>query len=138
MRESAFYRRVNDRLPKSIHHQAMTGVTWNGTLDRYYDGKLADLWVEYKAWPSMPRDGQICVKPDPGRKQQRQGRLSVNQMRWATRRWNTGKNVAVIVVLPNRRALILKTPWHWEQPVSVSDAQPVEEVAKWIIEQVGA
>jgi len=138
MRESQFYSRVNAKLPKSIHHQAMTGVTFNGTLDHYYDGTKTDWWVEYKAWPSIPRDGTICVKPDVSRKHQRQGRLSVNQLRWAQRRWKTGKNVAVVVVLSNRMALILKEPAQWLNPVPITDAVSIEEVASWIIACVGA
>jgi hypothetical protein len=116
----------------------MTGVTFNGTLDRYYDGTRADMWVEYKAWPSMPRDGTICVKPKPNVKKQPQGRLSPNQLRWATRRWNTGKNAAVVVVLPNRMALILKTPVQWTNSVPIAGAVSIEEVARWITDYCGA
>ena len=138
MRESQFYARVNAKLPKTIHHQAMTGVTWNGSLDRYYDGTKADYWIEFKAWPSMPRDGMICVAPDPKKKKQYQGRLSPSQLRWATRRWRTGKNAAVIVVMPDRRALILDDPAQWTAPVLVAGTKTIEEVAEWIIAQVGS
>lgn len=132
MRESQFYRAVDAKLPKSIHRQSMTGLTFNGTLDRYYDGTKADYWVEYKAWPSMPRDGTVCVKPTPDMPKSRPGHLSAAQLRWLTRRWKTGKNAAVVVVLPNRTALILTQPKQWVEPVPITGAVSIDEVAQWI------
>jgi hypothetical protein len=133
-RESKLYAAIDKHVPSTVYHASMTGatLTGNGILDRYYDGPKRDLWIEYKIWPSMPRDGMICVTPILGRKKQPQGRLSHQQLKWAVRRYIVGQNAFVVVGLPNRTALILNYPALWHRPVPVTRAVSLEEVSEWI------
>ena len=117
---------VNKHIPKTIHHQSMTfgSRSFNGTPDRYYDGPLGDLWVEYKALTAMPRDGVVV------------GDYSSLQLRWMTRRYDncapSARNVVGVVGLPNRTAVIQRSPTEWEQGTPASTALPIKEVSSWI------
>lgn len=128
MREKDLYRYIDKLLPKAMHRQSMTGaaMTGNGVPDRYYDGPLGDLWVEYKMLTSMPRSG-VAV-----------GAYTPLQLAWMERRYTNSKNrlpvpnVVGIVGLPNRTAVIQTAPTEWRNGSPVSAAKPLDEVARWI------
>lgn len=134
MLESKVIEAVNAGLPRNFHSQSTTGMAINGTPDRYYDGGPHDLWVEYKALDAMPRSGLVGGISATKKK----GFYSPSQYRWMERRYRHslnlphGPNVIGIVGLPNRTAVIQRSPTEWREGSSVSLAIPFKEVSAWI------
>lgn len=136
MLEKALITAVNRRLPKTIHHQSMTGASRssNGIPDRYYDASKRDLWVEYKMWDAVPRNQRVG-----GVAAGKRGYYSPLQYAWMERRYRNSlphgrPNVVGIIGLPNRLAVIQTTPAEWREGSPVSLAVPLESVSAWIIE----
>lgn len=134
MKETSTVKSVNQRLPKTIHHQSMTlgARSFTGTPDQYYDGLLRDLWVEYKQLDAMPRSKMVGgITPMNIRKT---GMYTTRQFQWMCRRFKAGGNVLGIIGLPDRTAVIQHTPEEWEFGSSITAAVSIEEVAKQIID----
>jgi len=126
MKESGLIAAVNRKLV-GLYTHSNTGSSMfnNGLPDRYYDGPAGDLWVEYKQLRNMPRSGMAV------------GDYSALQLKWMNRRFvNSGNvpNVIGVVGLPNRTAVIQRTPGEWEGGSHVSLAVPLMEVSLWIQE----
>lgn len=134
MTERNFINAVNRQLPRSLHHQSTTGVIGVGTPDRYYDGDPYDLWVEYKYLDAMPRSGLVG-----GVDAEKRGCYSPVQYRWMERRYRHslnlphGPNVVGIVGLPNRTAVIQRSPTEWREGSPITNAIPIKEVSAWIV-----
>lgn len=140
MLESDLYRGVDKFLPDALHRQSMTGVTFNGTIDRYYDGPLSDFWIEYKQLSAWPRRQAFNVMPIPLAKKQPPGHLTDKQLRWLERRYGFGRNAAVIIGMPDKTAVILSTPQMWRNDFNCAPSVPFnctrEEVAQWLMSKV--
>ena len=128
MRERQLIDAVNRGVPRTIHRQSMTGAAMNlnGIPDYYYDGPTGDLWVEYKQLKSMPRSGVVV------------GALTELQIHWLERRYRNSlahrPNASVVVGLPNRTAVIQRTPTEWRTGTPVTSAVSLKEVSAWIDE----
>ena len=130
MKEKQLYAAINKLLPVPFHSQAMTGASMhsNGTPDRYYDPEGGnDLWVEYKQLTSIPRSGVVI------------GDYTALQLRWMERRYRNSlahgrPNQVGIVGLPNRTAVIQRTPAEWREGSPLNEALSLKEVAAWIAE----
>lgn len=125
MKERAFYEAVNRRITNVIHHQSMNyaAASTRGTVDRWYEGEVNDLWVEYKVLRHMPKLPIVV------------GKYSKDQLKWMTRRFNRRrKNVGIIgiVGLPNRMAALQFTPDDWSRGTPLTDVVSFNEVAIWI------
>lgn len=128
MREKDLIAAIHRRLRKDLHHQSMTSasLTHNGTPDQYYDGPVRDFWIEYKMLKSMPRKGVVI------------GAYTELQLRWMERRYDNSKhllhgpNVFGIVGLPNRSAVIQRTPTEWREGTPLSNAISLQEVSVWL------
>ena len=100
----------------------------SGTPDVYYSGDAGQLWIEYKFLPRIPRSAEIL--PD----------LTPRQSRWLNDRFVEGRNVAVVLGTPDGGVIYRNQ--EWDSPLSSTElaARLVsrEEVARWIISQVGA
>lgn len=126
MLEKGLIAAIHRRLRKDLHHQSMTSasLTHNGTPDQYYDGPVRDFWIEYKMLKSMPRSGMVV------------GAYTELQLRWMERRYNNslnllhGPNVFGIVGLPNRSAVIQRTPTEWREGTHLSTAISLQEVSR--------
>jgi hypothetical protein len=128
--ETGLKKYIAGKLPKAVHYQSMTyaSLSRNGTPDHYYDGAGSDLWVEYKMLRAMPRSG-IAV-----------GDYSAQQLDWMERRYANAKqndplhmpNVVGIVGLPNRTAVIQRSPTEWRKGSPITEALPLKEIAQWI------
>lgn len=134
--EKDLIKAVNKPLPKSIHHQSMTGasMTHNGIPDQYYDGSLRDLWIEYKMLSAMPRSGLVGFVD-----KKKRGCYSPLQYEWMERRYRNSlphgrPNVVGIVGLPNRTAVIQTTPAEWREGSPITSALPLEAISAWITE----
>lgn len=126
MKESQLIAAINRPLV-GVYTHSNTGASMstNGLPDRYYDGIAGDLWVEYKMLRHMPRSGIVV------------GEYSALQLHWMKRRFvNSGNvpNVVGIVGLPNKTAVIQRTPSEWEEGSHVDLARPRKEVSIWIQE----
>ena len=134
MLEGQLITAVNKYLTKLVHHQSMTSasLTQNGTPDRYYDGPAGDLWVEYKMLDAMPRSGLVGFVDA-----KKKGCYSPLQYEWMMRRYSNSlaharRNVVGIVGLPNRTAVIQRTPTEWREGTSITQAISLKEVGVWI------
>lgn len=129
MKESTFIRYITGKLPPTVHSQSMTfgSRSFNGTPDRYFDGPVADLWVEFKYIDAMPRDGIVGRVSDAKR-----GCYSSMQYDWMCRRYANGGNVLGIVGLRDRTAVIQVEPHQWLDGSSIQGAIPWLEVARKI------
>jgi hypothetical protein len=127
MLEKQLIAAIVKRLPKHIHSQSMTGAstTTNGTPDRYFDGPLRDLWVEFKQLKAMPKNGVA------------RGAYTPLQIAWMRRRWDNGGNVVGMVGLPNRRVCLQLLPSEWDGGMPVDEAVSIEEAAAWIADFCG-
>lgn len=125
MRESGLYKAIDRHLPNDCFRQSMTGaaMTGNGIPDRFYDSPRGTCWVEYKNLTSMPRSGLVI--PD----------LTPLQFRWLERRYNNcislarPTDVAVVIGLPNRTAVLQTTPTEWREGTFVNTSMTYKEVA---------
>lgn len=139
MKESLVKGNINRHLDPTIYKQSLTGaaISGNGIPDHYYDGRSADLWIEYKALNRLPRAPTISVAPRPNVKQQPKGHLTPLQFRWLTRRWTAGENAFVILgIVPNQVVIILgnelSLPIEWD-----TRRITYREAATWIQEFCG-
>ena len=126
--EKNLIQRVLRRLPRDIHSQSMTfgSQSFGGTPDRYFDGTRRDCWIEFKQLKTTPRSG-IAV-----------GDFSDLQLIWLERRHRIGANAFGFVGLADGRVAIQVTPEQWRQGSPLSEAVPIEEAAKWIVDFCGS
>lgn len=126
--EGSFIKYVVGKLPKTVHSQSMTfgSRSFGGTPDRYFDGPLSDLWVEFKFQDSMPRSGMVG-----GVHEKKRGCYSQLQYDWMCRRHLNGKgsNMLGIIALKNRTAVIQTCPEEWLHGSSIESAIPWRDVA---------
>lgn len=129
MKEATLIRYITGKLPPTVHSQSMTfgSRSFNGTPDRYFDGPVSDLWVEFKYVDAMPRSGKVGGVSDAKR-----GCYSTLQYEWMCRRFANGGNVLGIVGLPDRTAVIQIDPAQWLDGSSIQTALPWLEVARRI------
>lgn len=126
MLEKAHITAVQNQLKKlgTLHSQSMTyaSLSMNGTPDRYYDGELSDLWVEYKRLTSIPRSG-VAV-----------GNYSEQQLAWMKRRWrySTNYNVWGVVGLPNKLVCVQTAPCEWISGTDIAEAITHKQLAQLI------
>lgn len=107
MNEHSYTRAIIAKLPANIHAQSMTSASLNnnGTPDRYLDGPVADLWVEFKFLPRTPK----VLRPYE--------LLSAQQLAWLKRRGSRGNAIVVIGFRVSERkamGLVLDVPRDWE------------------------
>lgn len=127
MNEKQLIAAICHQLPRGLHRQSMTysSLSYNGTPDRYFDGRHSDLWVEFKMLKAMPRSNVIA------------GGYTALQREWMERRWYNGGNVVGVVGLPNRTAAIQRSPLEWRNGTPVATAISLKDVALWIIDYCG-
>lgn len=126
--ESTFIAAVHKKFGKEKpYFEKMYNPLRAGTPDVYYSGDAGSLWVEYKFLPRIPRSAEI--RPD----------LTPRQSRWLNSRFAEGRNVAVVLGTPTGGVIYRNQ--EWDLPLSSTElaARVVsrEEVAQWIISQVG-
>lgn len=126
MLEKAHINAVQAQLKKLglLHSQSMTyaSLSMNGTPDRYYDGRVNDLWIEYKRLTAMPRSGIVV------------GNYSPQQLDWMKRRWlhSPTHNVWGAVGLPNRTICLQQVPGQWIDGTPVTAAITHAQLAQLI------
>lgn len=80
-----------------------------GIWDWWYSGTRADLWVEYKYLPALPKRDTTLILPD----------LSPLQLQWGAGRHSEGRRMMVVVGHPD--GAMLFEDRSWEVPVPAAD-----------------
>lgn len=124
--ESTFSSSINKRLPIGLHYEKMNNPYRGGTADFWYSGNKADLWVEYKWIPKVPKKEYSLISGiNPS--------LSKLQQQWLSNRYNEGRHVVVILGTPDG-AIILDS-LTWMNTIDFSKLIDRESVAKWIVRE---
>jgi len=98
--------------------------SWHaGVPDHYYSGNKADLWAEYKYFPT-DRDSFNLNKPAKTPKLTRQQQL------WLNSRYDEGRNVWVIVGMPSGGVILMNK--EWMEPIGVCTLLTRQEIANEI------
>jgi hypothetical protein len=125
--ESQFSSSVNKLLPLGLHYEKMNNPYRGGTADFWYSGNKADLWVEYKWLPSIPKRAYNLTdgaKPS----------LSMLQQKWLADRVKEGRNIAVIIGTPI--GVIILTDLAWEKNIDfTANLVSRKEAALWLYNQ---
>jgi hypothetical protein len=126
--ESTFTASINrQKALKETYFEKTNNPFRSGIADFWYSGERGDLWVEYKYEPSLPKIKEY--RPD----------LSPRQLKWLGDRRDEGRNVAVILGLPEGGVIYTDKSWiltfNQDELMARSLSRP--EIAQWIFEQVG-
>ena len=125
--ESGFIRSVHAHLPPSVYRMKNNNPYMGGVADCWYSDCMADLWVEYKFVPKLPKTVDVPIN------------LSALQLEWLEGRHNEGRNLAVIVGSP--KGGVVFRALEWATPISSTEftrrIKTRAELAAWIHNQVG-
>ncbi len=123
--ENTFIGAVHKHLPPAVYRMKNHNRYVAGVVDVWYSGNRADLWVEYKFIPRVPKRGDV----HPGKL------LSALQLEWLVGRHQEGRSVAVVIGCPNG-GVILCDPDEWSADLTASEyTQRLLErkaIASWI------
>lgn len=97
--ETTFRLGIERHLPRLLHREKMNNPYRGGTADSWYSGRRADLWVEYKWMPYVPKT--TALKPD----------LTALQRQWLNRRYEEGRNVSVVLGCPDGAVIYTGGTW---------------------------
>lgn len=102
--ETRFIQRINRLLPlkMGLHYEKMNNPYRRGTADSWYSGDKADLWVEWKYLPTLPK----VIYP--------QKLLHPLQRAWLNGRYKEGRNVVVIIGCPEGGVVLEDAAWNNE------------------------
>jgi hypothetical protein len=127
--ETTFTMSINRQgILKETYFEKMHNPFRAGTADYWYSGAVGDLWVEYKYEPSLPKIKEY--RPD----------LSPRQEKWLGDRYADGRNIAVILGLPEGGVIYTHKSWlfAFTKAELMTRCVPRPQIAEWIFEQVGA
>lgn len=126
--ETKFTNRVHGKMPNTVYHMKNSNPYTGGIPDCWYSGNKADLWVEYKWLPKVPKTAVI----DPLKL------LSPLQAQWLNDRWKEGRNVAVIIGCPGGGVILTNTDWKDELSAQsfCSLIKSDKEIAEWVTQQI--
>jgi hypothetical protein len=121
--ETTFITSVEKFLPKDLYRVKMNNPFNSGIADKWYSGHAADLWVEYKFLPKLPKKGFV----DFG--------LTTLQSMWLTDRENEGRRVAVVVGNPLGGLVLSNGSWEtkWLTHEVEKYSIPRIDIARWIL-----
>jgi len=102
--ENQFITSINRYLPVGKPYYLKLNVLYTGGVaDSWYSSVNADLWVEFKFWPSLPVRPNTAVTLG----------LTELQLKWLRDRHNEGRDVRVIGG-HHDGGIILTSPVGWE------------------------
>lgn len=124
--ETTFILSVN-RLLKGVYYEKTNNPFRSGIADSWYSGELGDLWVEYKYEPSLPKSKEYIPNVSP------------RQDKWLCGRFDEGRNVAVILGVPEGGIVMRSKTWMvpHTRPWLLDQVLSRPDLAKWIFSQVG-
>ena len=101
--ETQFRDSIHNHLNRELIHQEKMSNPWrSGTFDDWYSADPNDLWIEYKFKPKL---GSVLAD------------LSALQFYWGDERFKEGRNVAVIVGMPQGGIVLHKDEWQKRIPI---------------------
>lgn len=122
--ENRFIQSVNRKLPlkTEIHYEKMNNPYRRGTADSWYSGNKADMWIEWKYLPKLPKtiDPQKLLHP--------------LQTAWLNGRYKEGRNVCVVIGCPDGGVVLRDKEWCEviERNNFVAKLKSVAEIAAYI------
>ena len=124
--ENRFIQSVNRKLPLKtvIHYEKMNNPYRRGTADSWYSGNKADMWIEWKYVPKLPKtiDPQKLLHP--------------LQTAWLNGRWKEGRNVCVVIGCPEGGVVLRDKEWCEVVNDFTSKLRTVAEIAEYIKRQI--
>lgn len=105
--ENQFISSIHKHLPRSVYRMKNNNPYVGGVPDVWYSGSAADMWIEYKYIPTIPKRTSVKVA------------LSALQTQWLSERHGEGRNVAVIVGCP--KGGVFMTDHEWSKDWSPTD-----------------
>ena len=124
--ENRFIQSVNRKLPLKtvIHYEKMNNPYRRGTADSWYSGNKADMWIEWKYVPKLPKtiDPQKLLHP--------------LQTAWLNVRWKEGRNVCVVIGCPEGGVVLRDKEWCEVVNDFTSKLRTVAEIAEYIKRQI--
>ena len=122
--ERRFRQSVTKYLKGKLYIWAIHDSYQAGVPDHYYSGSGADLFCEYKYFPTDRTSFDLTRPP-------KKPALSRLQQQWLNDRYDQGRNVLVIVGMPSG-GVILRDKL-WMQPTTVYDLSSRAEIASEIL-----
>jgi len=122
--ERRFRQSITKYLKGKLYVWAINDSWHAGVPDHYYSGSGADLWAEYKYFPTDKARFDL-TKPDKNPK------LTRIQQEWLNKQHDRGRNVRVIVGMPSGGVILLNK--EWMEPVTVHNIATREEIANEIL-----
>ena len=126
--ETTFSKGVLAHIPRDVYHMKNNNPYLSGVPDLWFSGNSADLWVEMKYLPRVPRRDSVVPTE----------LLSKLQAQWLERRHREGRQVAVIIGCPDGGVVLPGITWQDEISAAsfVARIQSRPALAQWIIERV--
>ena len=126
--ETTFSKGVLAHIPRDVYHMKNNNPYLGGVPDLWFSGNSADLWVEMKYLPRVPRRDSVVPTE----------LLSKLQAQWLERRHKEGRQVAVIIGCPDGGVVLPGITWQDEISATsfVARIQSRPALAQWIIERV--
>lgn len=126
--ETTFSKGVLAHIPRDVYHMKNNNPYLGGVPDLWFSGNSADLWVEVKYLPRVPRRDSVVPTE----------LLSKLQAQWLERRHKEGRQVAVIIGCPDGGVVLPGITWQDEISAAsfVARIQSRPALAQWIIERV--
>jgi len=99
--------------------------SWHaGVPDHYYSGRIADLWAEYKYFPTDRAEFNLTLPTNTPK-------LTRQQQHWLNSRHDEGRNVWVVVGMPHGG--VIPYDKAWMKPVIVEHLLTRQEIAGEIL-----
>lgn len=126
--ETTFSNSVRKHIPRNVYNMKNNNSYLSGVPDLWFSGNSADLWVEVKYLPCVPRRDSVVPTE----------LLSKLQAQWLERRHREGRQVAVIIGCPDGGVVLPGITWQDEISATsfVARMQSRPALAQWIIERV--
>lgn len=128
--ETKFYSAIHRKIPKAVYRMKNNNPYLGGVPDCYYSGNIADMWIEYKWLPRVPKRGSVAPTK----------LLSDLQIDWLRGRHKEGRSVAVVIGCPTGGVVLDGLTWEKELSASefVARVQSQAQLAEWITTRVQA
>jgi hypothetical protein len=126
--ENTFIASIHRHFPqKDVPHREKNANPYRGgTADCWYSGRKADMWIEYKFVPRVPKRSPVPVE------------CSTLQLEWLRGRYAEGRNVHVIVGCSTGGVVLSDLAWEHNIPIEEFSAalKSRQELAQWILKRV--
>jgi hypothetical protein len=126
--ETNFIKRITRHLPKSVYHMKNANPYTGGVPDLWFSGTGGDMWIEMKYIETLPVS--VPIRPTK--------MLTALQLEWLNRRYEEGRQVAVIIGCNTGGVVFLDKLWQCDIEVKTFKTliRSPADLAEWIRGQV--